>query len=411
MHINFDEYLRVAWAQLKSSKLRSILTTMGITIGIATVIFIVAILEGYMLDISEELQGLGANVFQVQKYEAQAGIRVHGRQREVRKDIKKEYAEEIRERCPAVKFCGAEVWMYGVSYRYKDKKTNPSFLLAGGEPEFFINNNMPIGRGRTISRADVESNAKVVVIGQDIVDELFTYEEPLGQFMKIAGLKFKVIGIFEDFGTQTFGRSTNNRAAIPITTFEDMYGRYRSVNITVMAIDAAHIDEARSQVVGVLRQLRKLRPGEENDFAMWTNESLVESFQQTAEMIQLVAVLLGMISLLVGSIGVMNIMLVTVTERTREIGVRKAVGAKRQAILVQFLNESVFLSLIGGFLGIVLGFSLAFLVTSIFSMPFAVPIWAVFTGLIVTTIVGLSAGIYPAAKASKLDPIEALRYE
>lgn len=410
MNLHFGENLQVAWAQLLSSKLRSILTTMGITIGIATVIFIVAILEGYMLSITEDMQGLGANVFQVQKYDRSGGFSTH-RRRDVRKDIKKEYAEEIRERCAAVKFCGAEVWNYSVSFRYKDKKTNPLYRLAGGEPEYFYNNAEPIDDGRIISRADVMSNARVVVIAKDIVDDLFPFEYPLGKFIKIAGVKFKVIGTFEDLGTRTFGQSTNNRAVIPITAFEDLYGKYRSVYLTIQAIDASQIDEAKSQVIGVLRQLRKIPPGEDNDFAMWSNESLVESFQNTAEMVQLVAILLGLISLVVGSIGVMNIMLVTVTERTREIGVRKAVGAKRQAILVQFLNESVFLSLIGGFFGIVLGFLLAFLVTSIFDMPFAVPLWSVVTGLVVTTIVGLFAGIYPAAKASKLDPIEALRYE
>jgi putative ABC transport system permease protein len=329
----------------------------------------------------------------------------------VRKDIKKEYATEIRERCEAVKFCGAEVWNYGTSFRYKDKKTNPSYSLAGAEPEYFYNNSEPIDDGRIISRADVMSNARVVVIAKDIVDDLFPYEDPLGKFIKIAGAKFKVIGTFEDLGSRTFGQSANNRAVIPITAFEDLYGKYRSVYLTVQAIDAAHIDEAKSQVIGVMRQLRKIPPGEDNDFAMWSNDSLVESFKNTADMIQLVAILLGMISLLVGSIGVMNIMLVTVTERTREIGVRKAVGAKRQTILIQFLNESVFLSLIGGFLGIFFGFLLAFIVTSIFKMPFAVPLWSVITGLLVTTLVGLFAGIYPAAKASKLDPIEALRYE
>jgi putative ABC transport system permease protein len=355
-----------------------------ITIGIATVIFIVAILEGYMLSITEDMQGLGANVFQVQKYDRTAGFSTH-RRRDVRKDIKKEYAEEIRERCAAVKFSGAEVWNYGVSFRYKDKKTNPTYSLAGGEPEYFYNNAEPIDDGRIISRADVMSNARVVIIAKDIVDDLFPFEYPLGKFIKIAGVKFKVIGTFEKLGTRTFGRSPNNRAVIPITAFEDLYGKYRSVYLTIQAIDASQIDEAKSQVIGVLRH--------------------------TAEMIQMVAILLGMISLLVGSIGVMNIMLVTVTERTREIGVRKAVGAKRQAILIQFLNESVFLSLIGGFFGILLGFLLAFLVTSIFDMPFAVPLWSVVTGLVVTTIVGLFAGIYPAAKASKLDPIEALRYE
>jgi putative ABC transport system permease protein len=411
MRINIGENLQVAWEQLKSSKLRSILTTMGITIGIATVIFIVAILEGYMLSITEDMQGLGANVFQIQKNDRNAGIQVHRRSRDVRKDIKKEYAEEIRERCDAVKFCGAEVWNYSVSFRYKDKKTNPSYRLAGGEPEYFYNNAEPIDKGRIISRADVMSNARVVVIAKDIEDELFPFEEALGKFIKIAGAKFKVIGTFEDLGNRTFGQSANNRAVIPITSFEDLYGKYRSVYLTIQATDASNIDEAKSQVIGVMRQIRKIPPGEDNDFAMWSNDSLVESFKNTAQMIQLVAILLGMISLLVGSIGVMNIMLVTVTERTREIGVRKAVGAKRQAILVQFLNESVFLSLIGGFLGIFLGFLLAFVASSIFNMPFAVPLWSVVTGLAVTTFVGLFAGIYPAAKASKLDPIEALRYE
>ena len=410
MQVFFGENLQVAWAQLRSSKLRSILTTMGITIGIATVIFIVAILEGYMLSISEDMQGLGANVFQVQKYDRSAGFSAH-RRRDVRKDIKKEYAEAIRDRCDAVKFCGAEVWNYGASFRYKDKKTNPTYNLAGAEPEYFYNNAEPIDDGRIISRADVMSNARVVVIAKDIIDDLFPHEYPLGKFIKIAGVKFKVIGTFEDLGTRTFGQSANNRAVIPITTFEDLYGKYRSVYLTVQAVDATQIDDAKAQVIGVLRQLRKIPPGEDNDFAMWSNESLVESFQNTAEMIQLVAILLGMISLVVGSIGVMNIMLVTVTERTREIGVRKAVGAKRQTILIQFLNESVFLSLIGGLLGIILGFGLAFIVTSAFNMPFAVPLWSVFTGIVVTTVVGLFAGIYPAAKASKLDPIEALRYE
>ena len=403
------ENFQIAFQQLKSSKLRSILTVLGITIGIATVIFIVAILEGYNQSITNELNLLGANVFQVQKYKPGRGF--HSGRRRDRKNLKKEYSKELREKCSYVKYAGAEVWEYNISFKYKDKSTNPTFMLAGGEPEFFYNNAESIARGRIITRSDVESNARVIVLGKDIIDQLFPFEDPIGKFVKVKGTKFNVVGILENMGASTFGESKNNKAIIPITTYEDILGRYRSVYITIQAIDAQHVEEAKSQVIGILRRLRKVQPGDENDFDIWSNDMLIESFQNTANKIELVAVMIGIISLLVGSIGVMNIMLVTVTERTREIGIRKAVGAKRRNILIQFLNEAIFLSLIGGFLGIVTGFLLALIMSSIFNIPLTLPLWAVITGLTVTCIVGLIAGIYPAARASKLDPIQSLRYE
>ena len=170
------ENFQIAWEQLRSSKMRAILTLLGITIGVATVIFIVSILEGYNMSITAELNMLGANVFQVEKYDRDTGIQIGHRKRDFRKDLKKEYSQEIRESCSAVKFVGAEVWHYNVSFKYKDKKTNPSFVLAGGEPEFFINNAENADRGHVITKSDVASHARVTVIGQDVVDELFPFE-------------------------------------------------------------------------------------------------------------------------------------------------------------------------------------------------------------------------------------------
>jgi putative ABC transport system permease protein len=406
-----EENLRIALAQLKSSKLRAILTTLGITIGIATVIFIVSILEGYNLSITRELNILGANTFQVQKRDNFSGIRVGHQREKYRKDLKKELAEAIRENCDLVSLVGAEVWRFGMSLQYKDKKTNPNLRVAGGEPEFFPNNGYFIDEGRPLTKEDVAAHNRIIVLGMDAVDILFPFENPLGKIIKIDGSKFKVVGILERLGNSTFGESRDNSMVIPITTFEDKWGKYRSVNLTISVKDPLYFEEAKDQVIGVIRKERKVPPGEENDFAIFSNDTLVSSFRDIASVIELVAILLGMISLLVGSIGVMNIMLVTVTERTREIGIRKAVGAKRSMILLQFLNESVVLSLIGGLIGMIIGFSLAGILSASLNIPFSTPVWAVVSSIMVTSIVGLLAGLYPAARAARMDPINALRYE
>lgn len=406
------ENLEIAVIQLKSGKMRTFLTTLGITIGIATVIFIVAILEGYNESITSELNILGANVFQVQKRDINTGIQVgHGNREKYRKDLKKELAVAIRRNCDLVEAVGAEVWMMNQSLIFKDRKTNPNLQVAGGEPEFFINNGYYVKSGRVLTPEDVNLHRRVIVLGYDAVDILFPFENPVGEFVKIRGTKFLVIGILEKLGNSTFGQSRDNANCLPITTFEDLWGRNRSINLTIRVAEGVDIKEAQNQVIGILRKERKVRPGEDNDFAIFTNDTLIDSFTNIAGMVQLVAMLLGMVSLLVGSIGVMNIMLVTVTERTREIGIRKAIGAKKRIILAQFLSESIVLSIIGGILGLLLGFGFTALVGLLLNIPFSVPLWIVIGSILVTSIVGLLAGLYPAARAAGMDPINALRYE
>jgi len=406
------ENIAIAFSQLRAGKMRTFLTTLGITIGIATVIFIVSVLEGYNASITSELNILGANTFQVQKHELQSGIQMgHGRRAEYRKDLKKELADALRNNCDLIESVGAEVWQYGQSVIYKDKKTNPNLMIAGGDPEFFINNGYFVKDGRMLIREDVAARKRLAIIGMDAIDVLFPFEDPMDKIIKISGTKFHVIGILEKMGNTTFGQSRDNVVIIPISTFEDIWGKNRSVNLTFRVKQGVDFVEAQNQVIGVLRAERKVPPGKDNDFAIFSNETLIDSFNNIARQIKLVAVLLGMIALVVGSIGVMNIMLVTVTERTREIGIRKAVGAKRALILLQFLSESIVLSLIGGFIGMLLGFGSAGLVSAFLKVPMVVPLWVVVISIMVTSVVGLLAGLYPAMRAAKMDPINALRYE
>jgi putative ABC transport system permease protein len=403
------ELINTAYQQLKTNRLRSVLTTLGIVIGIGTVILIVSVLEGYRSSIEKELNVLGANTFQVEKYGPR--INVGHSKRKPRKDLTVEMANAIREYAPSVKYVGPENWEFGETVVYKGERTNPNVVLAGATPEFIINNGYFIGEGRFLTEQDVRSHSHVVILGMDIVDKLFPYQDPIDEEVRIHGQRFKVIGVFEARGNSAFGESRDNRVAIPITVWQEIFGKTRSVNITVMANSAEEFEQAQDEVIGILRKLRKVPPGEENDFDIFYNQSLIDSFNSVAKYIQLGGILIGLVSLAVGGIGVMNIMLVSVTERTREIGIRKAVGARRVNILVQFLLEAIALCILGGILGFGIGVGAAGLISLLAKLPMAVPLWAVVSSIITTTVIGLFAGIYPAYKAAGLNVVDSLRYE
>ncbi len=407
--MNLAENLTSGLGNLKANKLRSSLTILAMVIGVMAIIGLWSILQGLQNNVEEQLAILGSNTFQIQKTPAMQMGHLDKKYRN-RKDLTVEQADAIREKATAVKLVGAENWDFGVTVRYEEKKTNPNVQIAGGTPEFAENNGIAVGEGRFIIQSDVERNRHVVVLGTDIVDKIFPNGGGLGHWVRIDAERYEVVGIFERKGA-IFGESQDNLVVIPITTFQDVYGKDKSVNITVQAKSPELMDKAQEQAIAILRVERKVPPGEENDFEVWSSKTFIDTFNNIAGIIKIAAIGIVSIALLVAGIGIMNIMLVSVRERTREIGVRKAIGAKRRDILSQFLTEAVILCSVGGLMGVVLGIGVAKLVAALTPLQAAIPIIPAFLAFLFSSCVGLFFGIYPASKASRLDPIESLRYE
>ncbi|MBN1465373.1 ABC transporter permease [candidate division KSB1 bacterium] len=406
--MNVGESFNMAITAIMSNKLRSSLTLLGIIIGVMTIIAMQSLITGLRNSVHEQLSQLGSNVFQVQKYPV-----IHEGNRDKyrnRKDLTIEHANAVRRLATAAELVGAEVWNFGREIRYLDKKTNPNMIIAGATPEFLINNGFTLADGRFITEQDVDFNRRVCVLGIEPVNVLFPYEDPIGKNVKIEGERFQVVGILEELGS-FLGGSRDNRIIIPITRFELLYGGERSINITVKAKSPQLFETCRDQTIGILRAVRKVPPGEENDFEIWTSDQLMEFFDNMTRVVKIVAIAIASIALVVAGVGIMNIMLVSVTERTREIGIRKSIGAKRRDILWQFLIEAIVLSEIGGIIGIFIGLGIGKLVELLTPVPAAVPAWTVILGLVFCSTVGLIFGVGPATKAARMDPIEALRYE
>ncbi len=409
--MNIKEALVMAFQALNAHKMRAVLTTLGIIIAITAIIGAASILQGLGNYLDDTLNILGSNTFQVQKFPA---IQFGPRDRErylKRKDISLRDALSIEERAVFVRGVGPETWRFGVSVKYGNKKTNPTMQLAGGVPAFFENNGEFVAEGRAITDIDVQRNRQVIVLGTDVSEFLFPKGRAVGKFVTVRGYRFQVIGVLEKQGS-AFGASRDSDSVIPLTTHFKIFGKRRSLNITIQAKSAEVMEKAIEEVTTIMRVSHKLHPGEENDFEVFTNNSLIDTFDSLKGYTLLGTFLICGMSLLVGGIGIMNIMLVSVTERTKEIGIRKAIGAKKRDVLRQFVFEAVVISMFGGIIGILLGFGIAKLITLTTPLPASdVPMWALLTGLFFSTGVGLIFGIYPAWKASKLSPIVALRFE
>ncbi|HMV26069.1 ABC transporter permease [bacterium] len=416
MKIDMRENLKMALNAVFANKLRSFLTLVGVVAGVASIIAVmtgIAVIQGKM---EADMSQLGSGTFQVQKWPAIGGPGQNWRKIRQRKPLTIEQANAIRERIRDAELVGAELWEQGSVLQHEEEKTNPNVSLAGGTPEFQINNNQLVGVGRFISEEDVKVGRNVIVIGTTIAKKLFPFKDPIDQIVKINGHKYTVIGIYEEMGASASG-SGDNSACIPISAFVDQFGLKdnqgmpRSVNITVKARAGANVENVMEEVRGLLRQVRGVKPLDEDDFDMYSNDTMIRAFGEMTVIIKLVAIVMGGIALIVAGIGIMNIMLVSVTERTKEIGIRKAIGAKRKDIMQQFLIEAIVLCEIGGAIGIMVGMAIGNIVSILMSVPVKLPLdWAII-GLVFCSGIGIAFGIWPASKASKLDPIESLRFE
>jgi putative ABC transport system permease protein len=411
----FTEAITIALASLRANKLRSFLTVLGILIGVSSVIAVVAITDGLDRYISDKVLQLGSKSFSVQKMPDVITSRDQWREMMKRKDLNLEDYHVVKKGCAACSDVGAMVAMTSNAKRGRTLQENVRII---GITENFprIGTVRDIVVGRPLIPDDIDQVRPVAVIGSDLLDAFFGEMEPLGKEILVSGRPVKVVGVAEKKGT-IFGQSQDNFVWIPISTFRKFYGSRRSILVQAEAWSMTDFETAQDQARVAMRVHRHLNYDKADDFSVETGQSVMDLWQSATRGIYVVTIVVTAISLLVGGIVVMNIMLVSVTERIREIGVRKALGARRRDILRQFLVESVILSAFGGALG-VLGATLAskglaFVLGSIMSADFSAPVrlWAVLLALFVSSVVGLVAGIYPAGRAAALDPVEALRNE
>lgn len=408
--MNFDEGFRLAWQTVIANKLRSFLTALGIVIGVMAVIGMMSIITALDVYMKKALSEVSGNVFYVQKNPAVRMGRLDKKYRN-RKIITFNQSEKLT--TIATKYVdkiSPSVYIWGKPIKFEDKATTPNVVIMGGTESWSNVNSSYVTEGRFLTGNDLLHKRQIIILGKDIEEKLFPFTYPVGKYVKIGNKRFQVVGLLEEKG-QIFGESQDNRVIIPFTTFQKIYGHHRSVSLGIRAKNEDVIIKAMDEVESKLRTIRKVAPGDETDFEIITQDSIMNILKDMTGFIFIAAIVICGISLLVGGIGIMNIMLVAVSERTREIGIRKAVGAKKIHIMHQFLTEAVGICLMGGAVGVILGVGIGLLISSIMKLPPTIPVWSIFLGLGFSVTVGLVFGVYPAMKAAKLDPIEALRHD
>ena len=409
----FAESFRMGMGALAAHKLRSALTLLGVLIGVFSIIVVMTAMRVLKSTVDSQLSRMGSQTFMIRKMPVTLFDNPEGGYEKFRrrKNITMTQVKRLQGKTELPASIGMETSFWAGEMQTRYGKSAPNVSVLGETPGSFPARNWNVLDGRPLMDVDVEGTRDVCVLGNKIADSLFPHSSPLGEKLKIDGINYIIVGVLEASGG-TLGGNQDNFVVVPITTGLNRYGRYaRSLNVLVAARDAASYDATMEEVRGMLRVIRKVPPGQGDDFDILSNDSLITQFNDFTRAVRVGVALVSSIALLAAGIGIMNIMLVSVTERTREIGIRRAVGAKKRNIMAQFIMEAIVLCQIGGIVGVGLGIVGGNVLALVLKFPPVIPVDWIVIGLAICSIVGIVFGTYPAFKAANLDPIESLRYE